>query len=87
MPENKNDGFEVPIHRSLTEPILMMGAPRSLVYGNIFLGVLLVFILGMWQVIFLNFLIHFIAVLLTKKDPQFLGVFIRYCKKKDYYHT
>lgn len=87
MNEDRNDGFELPIHRSLTEHILIMGVPRYLFYGNVFLGILLIFILGIWQIIFLNFCIHFTVVFLTKKDPQFLGVFFRYCKKKDYYHT
>ena len=27
-------GFEVPLHRSLTEPILMGGAPRTVVIAN-----------------------------------------------------
>ena len=28
------DGFEVPLHRSLTEPILLGGAPRALAIVN-----------------------------------------------------
>ncbi|MFD2237672.1 VirB3 family type IV secretion system protein [Aureimonas populi] len=28
------DGFEVPLHRSLTEPVLMGGAPRSVAILN-----------------------------------------------------
>ena len=28
------DGFEVPLHRSLTEPILLAGAPRAIAIVN-----------------------------------------------------
>jgi type IV secretion system protein VirB3 len=28
------EGFEVPLHRSLTEPILLGGAPRTLAIAN-----------------------------------------------------
>ena len=28
------DGFEVPLHRSLTEPILLGGAPRTVAIAN-----------------------------------------------------
>ena len=87
MGDDKNDGFELPIHRALTESILIMGVPKNLFYANIFLGVLLFFVLGVWQIVLLNFIIHFVSVFLTKKDTQFMGVFLRYCKKKAYYHT
>ncbi len=28
------DGFEIPLHRSLTEPVLLAGAPRSVAIIN-----------------------------------------------------
>ncbi|ERT15127.1 conjugal transfer protein TrbD, partial [Pseudomonas putida SJ3] len=31
---NDLPGFEVPLHRSLTEPILMGGAPRTVAIAN-----------------------------------------------------
>ena len=33
-PDTFADGFEVPLHRSLTEPILLGGAPRTVAIAN-----------------------------------------------------
>jgi type IV secretion system protein VirB3 len=77
------DGFEVPLHRSLTEPILMGGAPRSIAIVNgtaaaavgiglqLWLGGLLFWIAG-----------HALAVWGAKADPQFVEVFSRHLKHR-----
>ena len=59
-------GFSVPVHRALTEQILLGGAPRSLAIVN---GTLAGAIgLGLWAVG------HFAAVWAAKRDPQFVDV-------------
>lgn len=77
------DGFEVPLHRSLTEPILMGGAPRSIAIVNgtvaaavgiglqLWLGGLVFWIAG-----------HALAVWGAKADPQFVEVFSRHLKHR-----
>ena len=40
----ENDGFEVPLHRSITEPILLAGVPREVLIINLTLAG--VFVLG-----------------------------------------
>ena len=69
--------FQVPIHNSLTQPILIGGAPREFAILNATLGSALLFglhsILGVPLVI----ITHTVAVMLTKKDPMFLETFRR----------
>ena len=43
------DGFEVPLHRALTEPILLGGAPRTLAIVNGTVAAALGLGLQMWS--------------------------------------
>ena len=87
MKEENVEGFYVPVYRSLTEKVLWMGAPRGLVIVNGLLGVFLFFILGIWQIVALNFMLHGLAALFAKKDPLFFSIFLRYRKLKKYYYV
>lgn len=75
-----NDGFEVPVHRSLTEEILLGGIPRSVAVllwtGIAALG------FGMREVwVFpIGIVLHVVFVFVTKHDKQFFDVFIRAVK-------
>lgn len=83
--EKENDGFEIPIHRSLTEPILMGGVPREIAIIN---GTMAgAFVLGaqMYLTIPIFIVIHFLAVIATKKDPQFFDAFKRHINHKPFY--
>ncbi len=76
-------GFEVPLHRSLTEPILLGGAPRSiaLLNGTVaaalglglqqFLPGLLIWVAG-----------HSLSVFAAKRDPDFAGTLLRHLRQK-----
>jgi type IV secretion system protein VirB3 len=72
-------GWSVPLHRSLSEPILMGGIPRSLA---IVLGTLAAAIglgLQLWIAGLAIYLIgHAAALWLTRHDPQFIAVFARH---------
>ena len=72
-------GWSVPLHRSLSEPILMGGIPRSLA---ITLGTLAAAIglgLQLWIAGLAVYLIgHAVALWLTRHDPQFIAVFARH---------
>jgi type IV secretion system protein VirB3 len=79
------DGFEVPLHRSLTEPIFMGGAPRAVAIVNGTLAAAVGIGLRLWFVgIALGVVGHVLAVWGAKADPQFMEVFARHVKHKPY---
>jgi type IV secretion system protein VirB3 len=69
--------FQVPIHRSLTEPILLAGLPRKLTlpFWTIAAGVGL----GCQQPWLLPIaaVVHALGAAVTKRDPYFFDVFRR----------
>ena len=68
-------GFSVPVHRALTEHILLGGAPRSIAILNVTLAAALGLGLRLWLVgLGLWALGHFAAVWAAKRDPQFVDV-------------
>jgi type IV secretion system protein TrbD len=72
-------GFEVPLHRSLTEPILLGGAPRT----NGTLAAALGLGLQLWLPGLAFWLIgHSLAVWGARLDPQFMLVFARHLKHR-----
>lgn len=79
------EGFEVPLHRSLTEPILMGGAPRTVAIVNGTLAAVLGLGLQLWLAGVAVWLIgHAAAVLAARKDPAFMEVLIRHVRHKGY---
>jgi len=77
------DGYEAPLHRSLTEPILLGGAPRPLA---ILVGTLAAAVgigLQLWFAgIALWIVGHALSVWGAKADPHFVEVFARHLKHK-----
>jgi len=77
------EGFEVPIYRSLAEPILLGGAPRGLAILN---GTLAAAIgLGLQQFLpglALWLLGHSLAVFAARRDPDFLPILLRHLRQK-----
>ena len=77
--------YEVPIHRSLTDPILLAGAPRSVAIVNGTLAAALSIGLHLWLFGLVIWLIgHSLAVWAAKADPQFMDVFARHLKHKSF---
>ena len=73
------EGYEVPMHLALTQPILFGGVPRS--FGILDVTVALVLALGLhlwWLGGPLGLLVHVVAVWLTKRDPWWFDVFRRH---------
>ncbi len=79
------EGFEIPLHRSLTEPILMGGAPRNVAIINGTLAAALGLGLQLWIVGLLVWVIgHGIAVYAARKDPAFATVLVRHVRHKGF---
>jgi type IV secretory pathway TrbD component len=76
-------GFEVPLHRSLTEPILLAGAPRSIAILNGTIAAALGLGLQMWLAGLLVWAVgHSLSVFAARRDPAFAPVLIRHLRQK-----
>lgn len=76
-------GFEVPLHRSLTEPILMAAAPRAVAIVNGTIAAALGLGLRLWIAgIAFGVIGHAIAVYAAKRDAQFVEVLGRHLRHK-----
>ena len=76
-------GYEVPLHRALTEPILIAGAPRAFAILNGTLAAAIGLGLRLWLAGLLIWVAgHAVAVWVTKHDPAFLTVLSRHTRYK-----
>jgi type IV secretion system protein TrbD len=74
-------GFSAPVHRSLTEPILLGGAPRALAIANGTLAAAVGLGLRLWLVGILIWAIgHGLAVWAARRDPLFVDVVRRHLR-------
>lgn len=78
--------FAAPVHRSLTEPILLAGAPRALAILNGTLAAALGLGLRLWIVgIVLGLVGHALAVWAASRDPHFVEVARRHLRLPAYF--
>ena len=74
-------GFYAPVHRALTEPLLLGGAPRAVVIINGTLAAAVGLGLRLWIVGVVIWLVgHLAAVWATKRDPAFVDVVRRHLR-------
>jgi type IV secretion system protein TrbD len=75
------EGFAVPVHRALTEPILLGGAPRAIAIFNGTVAAALGLGLRLWIAGLLLWAVgHAAAVWAAKRDPQFVEVARRHLR-------
>lgn len=80
------EGFEVPLHRSLTEPILLGGAPRGLAIVNGTLAAALGLGLQQWIAGLAAWALgHTLAVFAARRDPDFAAVLMRHLRQKGHF--
>lgn len=76
-------GLEVPLHRALTEPILLGGAPRSIAIVNGTISAALGLGLHLWPAGLALWVIgHSLAVFAARRDPRFAEVLARHLRQK-----
>lgn len=82
------EGFAAPVRRSLTEPILMGGAPRSVAIVNGTLAAALGLGLRLWIAgLLLWFVGHMAAVWAAKRDADFVEVVRRHIRIPGHLNT
>lgn len=80
------EGFEVPLHRALTEPILLGGAPRGVAILNGTLAAAIGLGLQQWIAGLIIWLAgHSLAVFAAKRDPDFAAVGVRHLRQKGWW--
>jgi type IV secretion system protein VirB3 len=84
--EHEIVGFAVPLHRSLTTPLLLAGAPRALAILNGTFTAALGLGLHCFWALPLGVLVHGLAVLAAKHDPQYFEVLRTHLHRKSYYY-
>lgn len=84
-PSGSIPGFTVPVHRALTEQILLGGAPRGLAIANGTLAGAVGLGLRLWLVgLVLWGIGHALSVWAAKRDPQFVDVARRHMRFPNY---
>jgi type IV secretion system protein TrbD len=79
-------GFFAPVHRALTDPILMGGAPRTVAIANGTLAAAIALGLRLWIPGALMWAVgHTAAVWAAKRDPQFVDVVRRHLRYPPYF--
>ncbi len=74
-------GFRIPVHRALTEPILLGGAPRAIAILNGTLAAALGLGLRLWiPGLAFWIVVQFAAVWAAKRDPDFVEVVRRHLR-------
>ena len=83
---NAIPGFEAAVHRAITEPILLAGAPRSIAIVNGTLAAAVGLGLRLWIAGLVIWLVgHAIAVWAAKRDPHFVEVVLRHVRFPSYF--
>ncbi|MER8578496.1 VirB3 family type IV secretion system protein [Mesorhizobium sp. M1423] len=74
-------GFFAPVHRALTEPILLGGAPRAVAIANGTLAGAVGLGLRLWIAGLIIWAVgHLVAVWAAKRDAQFIDVVRRHLR-------
>ena len=78
-------GYAVPVHRALTEHILLGGAPRGLAIANATLAGAIGLGLRLWIAGVVIFALgHAVSVWAARRDPQFVDVARRHLRFPTY---
>lgn len=79
------EGYEIPLHRSLADPIMMAGAPRSAAIAIGTLAAVLALGLRLWIPGLAAWVIlHSAAVFLARIDPDFLTIALRAARQREH---
>lgn len=79
------EGYEIPLHRSLADPIMMAGAPRSAAIAIGTLAAVLALGLRLWIPGLAAWaILHSAAVFLARIDPDFLTVALRAARQREH---
>ena len=79
-------GLEVPLHRSIVEPMLMMGVPRTVAFTLWTTASAFAFGLRQVWILPIAVAVHAVCAAAAKSDPYFFDVFVRAVKMQRRMH-
>lgn len=80
------EGFTVPLHRALVEPVLLAGAPRGLAIMIATVAAALGLGMQMWIAGLVTWLVgHSVAAVATRRDSQIVAVLIRHARQSGFW--
>ncbi|WP_419739554.1 VirB3 family type IV secretion system protein [Ruegeria sp.] len=83
---DQTQGFEVPVHRALCEPILLGGAPRPVAITGGTIAAAVGLGLQQWVAGLVLFALgHTLAVFAAKRDPAFMAVLARHLRQSGWW--
>ena len=77
---------ELKVYKSLLEPQTIMGIPKKIFIWNMMLLVIGYIFTNNFIIILPVCVIFMISFIVSKKDPLFLDILIKFLAKKDYYN-
>lgn len=80
------EGVEAQMHRSMVQPIYLMGVPRNVFWLELFGGILCGLLFRSFLVVAILVLVHFLFTYLGQRDSQFMQVFWRSQRHSRYYY-
>lgn len=86
--ETEIEGFSVPFHNSLAEPMMFGGVPRTFaILNGVFAAEMCLGLQVPLLGIPLAFGLHTLAYALHKGDPHFFSVLMRHIRQKPYWEA
>ena len=81
------DAYVIPIRRSLTEPMLLAGIPRTLaIIGWTTVAALTLHLFAWWALV-LGVVLHGVAAHFAAADPHFFDIAVRSVRIKGFYES
>ena len=83
---NEKNNTEIRVYKSLLEPQTIMGIPKKIFIWNMLLLVAGYILANNFMIVLPVAVIFIISFIVSKKDPLFLDILIKFLQKKDYYN-
>lgn len=85
--ENKPEGYYVPIHKSLVDPLLIGGIPRNLCLMLWSCGMAIGVMLKMYWFFIIVIAIHLLVLKMTKHDPDYFATVLNHIHDKHFFEV
>ena len=77
----------LPLFSSLTEFVLVYGAPRIVLVANLVISLIFIVNFGFWYILGITGALQFLSMYISKDDALFFDCYLVYLPKKSYYSS